>query len=546
MTKADVYCSTRLTESYWPADTLSPLVDMTLVQALREVAAEVPDRFALVEGIEDQAKRRRWTYAQLLKDVERVASAMLTKFKPGERVALWAPNVVEWEIIQLGCAMAGLILVTVNAALRGKELDYLLRQSESAGLFLTEEYRGHNMLETATKMRNNLPHLREIIDISDLEQFMNSTDKLAEFPEVKPNDPCMIMYTSGTTGYPKGAVLYHKGIINGTNFMANRAGMQVGGVWVNAMPKFHMGGAGFAALGTLQQRGTHVLVQAFEPALMLNLFESEKGTFALLVPTMVEAILDHPDFAKYNTSTLENILSGASKVEASLVRRVKSQLGCNITIVFGQTEMHGGLTQTHRDDSPEDQADTIGQPYPQSEVKIADPETGRILPLGETGEICCRGYQTMLEYFNMPAETAMTIKADGWLHSGDLGSMDERGFLKITGRIKDMIIRGSENIYPGEIEALLQEHPKVAKAAVIGVPDEYWGEQVAAFIIPSSPDNPPTATEMDEYCKENIARFKRPRVWYFVEEFPTTAAGKLQKYLLRNVAEKGEFKAETE
>ena len=546
MNKADVYRTTRLTESYWPADTSTPLLDLTIAQVLRQVAAEVPDRLALVEGVPDPTKRRRWTYAQLLTDAERVASAMLKIFKPGERIALWAPNVVEWELIQLGCALAGIILVTVNSAYKVKELDYILRQSEAAGLFLTNEYRGHNMLETVNQIRKSLPCLREVISISDFEDFINTGNKTAVFPEIKPEDPCMIMYTSGTTGYPKGAELYNKGIINSTKFMADRAGMQIGGVWVNAMPMFHMGGAGFAALGSLQQRGTHVLVPGFEVPLMLNLFESECGTFSLLVPTMIEAILDHPDLGKYNVSALTNILSGASKVEASLVRRVKEVLGCNITIVFGQTEMHGGLTQTHRDDMPEDQADTIGQPYPQSEVKIADRETGKVLPIGIEGEICCRGYQAMIGYYNMPEETAATLKAEGWLHSGDLGSMDERGFIKITGRLKDMIIRGGENIYPSEIEALLQSHPKVAKAAVIGVPDEYWGEQVGAFIIPKSPENLPTAAELSEYCKTNLAGYKRPRSWYFVNEFPITASGKLQKFALRGFVESGEVKAEVE
>lgn len=544
MNKADVYRTTSLTESYWPADTTSPLYDWTVAQVLREVAAEVPDRIALVEGVHNPAKRRRWTYAQLLADAERVASALLNRFKPGERVAIWAPNVVEWVLVEFGCAIAGIVLVTVNPALQAKELDYILRQSEAAGLFLTEEYRGHNMLDTANQIREDLPSLREIISISDFEDFINSGSESSKFPEVKPEDPFVIMYTSGTTGYPKGAILHNKGMTNSTKFMAERAGMKVGGVWVNVMPMFHMGGCGFPTLGTLQQRGTHVIVIGFDPSLILELFESEKGTFALLVPTMVEAILDFPDLKKYNLSTFEAMLSGASKVEASLVRRIKSELGCSISIVFGQTEMHGGITQTHTDDDPEDQAETIGQPYPQIEVKIADPETGQVLPLGVEGEICCRGYQTMIGYYNMPNETAAVLKNDGWLHSGDLGSMDERGFLKITGRIKDMIIRGGENIYPAEIEDLLQKHPKIAKAAVIGVPDDYWGEQVGAFIISKSLENRPTPEELTEYCKANLAGFKRPRDWYFVNEFPFTTTGKLRKFALRELIQKGDVKPE--
>ncbi|MBF7082843.1 AMP-binding protein [Desulfallas sp. Bu1-1] len=260
----------------------------------------------------------------------------------------------------------------------------------------------------------------------------------------------------------------------------------------NVMPMFHMGGCGFSTLGTLHLRGTHVIVIGFDPSLFLELVETEKGKFALLVPTMLDAILNFPERKKYNISTLKNILSGASKVEVSLVRRVKKELDCSISIVFGQTEMHGGITQTYLDDTIEDQAKTIGQPYPQIEVKIADPVTGQVLPLGVEGEICCRGYQTMIGYYNMPEETAAVFKSDGWLHSGDLGSMDERGFLKITGRLKDIIIRGGENIYPAEIENLLKKHPKIANAVVVGVPDEYWGEQVGEIIIPKSPENRPT------------------------------------------------------
>jgi fatty-acyl-CoA synthase len=540
-----VYKSTVLMESYWPADTSQPLHNWTVAQVLREVTAEVPDRIALVEGVSDPAKRRRWTYTQLLADSERVASALLTKFKPGEHVAVWAPNEVEWVLLEFGCAIAGVTLVTVNPALREKELDYLLRQSEAAGIFLVDEYRGYNMLEAVKNVRKDLPLVREVISFSNFEEFMNSGSQSTIFPVVKAEDPFVIMYTSGTTGKSKGAILHNKGITNSTKFMAKRAGMEVGGVWVNVMPLVHMGGCGFAVLGTLQQRGTLVLVNAFDPGLFLELIEKEGGSFALLVPTMVEAILNHSDCKKYNLSTLKSLLSGASKVEPYLVRRVKDELGCSMSIVCGQTEMHGGTTQTHLDDSPEDQAETIGQPYPHIEVKIADPATGEILPLGMDGEICCRGYQTMIGYYNMPEQTATTLKDDGWLHSGDIGSMDERGFIKIKGRLKDMIIRGGVNIYPGEVESLLRDHPKVADIAIVGMPDEYWGEQVTALVIPTSFDDLPTESELTEYCKANMASFKRPRNWYFIKEFPKTAAGKIQKFKLQEMVKNGEVQLGT-
>ncbi|MBM4763789.1 AMP-binding protein [Bacillus sp. B15-48] len=537
MAKHNVYNQRRLTESYWPADTTQPLHDWTVGQLLRDVVREVPDRLALVEGTEDAAKRRKWTYEQLLADSERVATALLKRFKPGEHIAIWAPNSVEWVLVEFGCAIAGLTLVTVNPAFKEKELDYVLRQSQAAGIFVADEYRGHHLLTTAREVQKKLSTLREVIGFSEFDQFINNgNDRSIPFPNVKTDDSFVIMYTSGTTGKPKGAILHHKGITNSTKFMAERAGLEVGGVWVNVMPLVHMGGCGFAVIGTLQQRGTHVLVPGFDAELFMKLVEREKGTFALLVPTMVEAILNCPERSKYELSTIRSILSGASKVEPHLVRRVKKELGCGISIVCGQTEMHGGTTQTHLDDSPEDQAETIGQPYPQIEIKIADPATGEVLPLGQEGEICCRGYQTMIGYYQMPEQTAATLTDDGWLLSGDIGTMDERGFIKIKGRLKELIIRGGVNIYPSEIESLLKEHPLIQDVAVLGVPDEYWGEQVAAIVIPNSSKTPPKVEELEEYCKANMASFKRPRYWHFVDQFPQTAAGKIQKFKLREIA----------
>jgi fatty-acyl-CoA synthase len=353
------------------------------------------------------------------------------------------------------------------------------------------------------------------------------------------------MFTSGTTGVQKGVVFHHKGIINVTYFTQERGGLNEGGVFVNPMPMFHIGALGHAGVGAVVRRATHVLAPEWNTALFLDLVQSEGGTYSLLVPTMIEAILAFPDRAKYDLATLKNIVSGAAVVEASLIKRTRSELGSTICNIYGQTEMQGVVTAVHRADSPKDQAETIGQPLPQVEVKIADPETGKVLPLGVQGEICVRGYQNMIGYFNMPDETAKTVKADGWLHSGDLGSMDERGFLKITGRIKDLIIRGGENIYPREIENFLLEHPKIGNVAVIGVPDPYWGEQVGAVIIPKSLDDNPTSAELHDYCRANLAAYKTPRLWYFTNEFPNTETGKLQKFKLLESIKKGALKAES-
>jgi fatty-acyl-CoA synthase len=256
---------------------------------------------------------------------------------------------------------------------------------------------------------------------------------------------------------------------------------------------------------------------------------------------MLTMLLDHPDCARRNLSTLRTVLSGASMVPAEMVRRVQKEFDCQFSIPFGQTELHGIITHTHRDDTPEDQSETIGQPMAQVEVKIVDMHTNQVLPIGEQGEICARGYQTMLGYFDMPEATTAALESDGWLHTGDLGTMDERGYLRITGRLKDMIIRGGENIYPREIEALLSEHPRVTNAVIIGVPDEKWGEQVTAIIQPVSPEDPPSSTELHDYCRAHLAAYKTPKLWCFVDQYPLTATGKIQKFVLRERVEQGEL-----
>ena len=256
---------------------------------------------------------------------------------------------------------------------------------------------------------------------------------------------------------------------------------------------------------------------------------------------IIDEAMRHPARDGYKLTSLRNLVSGAAVVEADLIRRADAELGSKICNIYGQTEMQGVVTGVHRDDTPADQAETIGQPMPHVEVKIADPVTGAVLPLGAIGEIQVRGYQTMLGYFGNPEETAKTLTPDGWLRSGDLGAMDERGFVRITGRIKDMIIRGGENIYPREIENLLLEHPKIANAAVVGVPDQHWGEQVGAVIMPKSADDPPSPAELHTFCRTHLAAYKTPRLWFFVETFPWTETGKLQKFKLVQAIRSGEL-----
>jgi fatty-acyl-CoA synthase len=296
---------------------------------------------------------------------------------------------------------------------------------------------------------------------------------------------------------------------------------------------FHIGGGTLTELGTIAQRGTYVLLPGFDPGLVLELIEAYRGTIMLAVPTMLLALLEQPGLADRDLSSLQTVMSGAAVVPAALVRRTTETFGCQTAIVFGQTELHGVISQTQLDDSPEDQSETIGRPLPQVEVKIADPVTGEVMPVGQVGEICARGYQTMLGYFGLPEETAAALDGDGWLRTGDLAAMDGRGYLTIAGRLKDMIIRGGENIYPREIEDVLFAHSDVSQAAVLGLADDMWGERVAAVIKPADLANPPSPSALREYCRERLAGFKAPAEWFFVAEYPLTASGKIQKFRLQ-------------
>jgi fatty-acyl-CoA synthase len=527
-----------LQTSYWPASP-GEVRDITVCEILRHAAATVPDRLALVDCVPDPAARKRWTYSAFVAEAERVARALLERFEPGDRIAVWAPNSAEWIVLQQGVAMAGMVLVALNPAYRSREMTFVLRQSGAAALFLVDDHRGFDMGGMARDIRSQTPELREVFSFSDWDPFIESGDPERTLPEVAPGDVLQVQYTSGTTGFPKGAMLHHKGLVNEAAFVAERAGMPDGGVYINAMPMYHIGGGAVTSFGAWAKRGTFVILPGFDPGLLLEAFETYHGTHTLVVPTMLIAMLDHPSLAERDLSSLQTILSGAASVPASLVRKTQKLLGCQFSILFGQTETHGVISQTRVTDTPEDQAETVGQPLPQLEVKIADPVTGDPLPLGQPGEICCRGYQNMLGYYGMGTETAATIDRDGWLHMGDIGSMDERGFLSVRGRIKDMIIRGGMNIYPAEIEGVLEDHPAIENAAVIGVPDEKWGEQIAAVVKLRAGFGRPSVAELTRFMREQIAPHKTPAFWAFVDKLPLTPSGKLQKFVLRERAAAG-------
>jgi acyl-CoA synthetase (AMP-forming)/AMP-acid ligase II len=522
----------QLTESYWPADSTEPVLETTCGGVLRSAAERAPDAVAVLAGVPDPAARRRVSYAVLLTEAERAARALLGRFAPGERVAVWAPNIPQWIVLQFGAALAGVTLVTVNPLYRAQELRHVLSQSRAAGIFLVPAVRGVSTVDMLDEVRPQLPALRESVLFTDWAAFCASGSPTESLPKVDPGDPAQIQYTSGTTGFPKGAIIHHRGFTNNARYVAAQLQLAPGEVLVNPMPLFHTAGSGCCTLGPMQVQATQVLMPFFDPALLLALNESERSAILAGVPTMLFAALDHPDFARRDLSAVRLAFSGGALVPAHLVRRVRAVLGIPFAIVYAQTEASPVITGTRTSDRPEDQAETVGRPFPQTEVKIVDPVTQQTAPVGQIGEICTRGYHVMTGYFDNPEGTAEAIDPQGWLHTGDLGSMDERGYCRVEGRVKEMIIRGGENIYPREIEMVLLEHAGVAEAAVVGVPDERWGEQVAAFIRPAAGSAPGEA-ELDAFCRQRLAPFKVPRFWLMVDAFPMTASGKVQKFALR-------------
>jgi len=492
----------------------------------------VPDRTAMIFGHAEIDQRQEWTYAEMYHEAVLVAQAIASHFKPGERVAIWSQNTPQWILMEFGAAMAGVILVTVNPSYQGEELTYVLNQSKSAGVFVSPEYRGNKMMETMLRVKSECPALREIVSFAAWEQFLDSAEENVELPEIHATDPCMIQYTSGTTGFPKGALLHHRGLVNNSYHTMNRARVSAGDVLLTMMPLFHTGGCVLCVLGAVSHRATQVIVETFEPGLVLDLIDSYKVNSMNSVPTMLVTLLEHPNFTERDTSSVHSLISGGSTVPAALVNKFEEALGATFTIVFGQTECSPVASMVRPDDLAIDKATTLGGPMPHVEVKIVDPDTGQTLPTGTKGEYCTRGYHVMNEYFEMPEATARTIDQDGWLHTGDICSMDERGYCTVEGRLKDMIIRGGENIYPREIEELLFQHPTVGEVAVVGLPDERLGEVVGAFIR-SAPGETPDREKLFAYLREHASPQKTPKHWFLMAEFPLTGSGKIQKYVLR-------------
>jgi fatty-acyl-CoA synthase len=523
-----------LSASYWQADTSFEVRETTVPGVLRKAAEQYGARTALVEGTAvPRQDRRRWTFEQLLADSEKVAGALLERFEPGERVACWAPNIPEWVLVELGCGLAGLVLVTVNPAYQAKELEYVLRQSKASGIILADEFRGNPMKAILERVAPGLPVLREQVRFADFAELMASSPASPRFPEVKPHDAVQIQYTSGTTGFPKGALLHHEGLTNNARAFAEIAEITPGETFISPFPLFHTAGCVLGTLGALQSGAALVPVYIADPSLILDLVETERAEVLLGVPTVLLSILESPDLAERDVSSVRVVGSGGAIVPAELVRRCEEVFGARFSVVYGTTECSPLVAQVRLDDSFADKSETLGRPVPQVEVKIVDPESGEVVPCSAVGELCVRGYNVMHGYYDLPEKTAESIDPENWYHTGDLASMDDRGYLRVEGRLKDMIIRGGENIYPREIEDLLFEHAKVAEVAVVGIPDARWGESVAA-VVRLLPGETIGESELIAYCREHLAPQKTPQHWEFVDAFPLTASGKIQKFILRD------------
>ncbi len=534
----------QLKEAYfWPNDD-EVLIDTTVGNLLRDIATSYPSQVAFVDIDEDGSATQQWTYRELLKDSEELAFALSTRFVKGDKVVVWAPNIPEWILMEYACGLAGLILVTANPSFQSQELTYVLEQSRAKGLFLISEFRGNPMAEIAKEATKNNKTITEITDLRDKKKLHQHGEKNPDLPEIFPEDPVQIQYTSGTTGFPKGAILSHTGLVNNARLFCNRKKVSSSSVWSNFMPLFHTAGCATGTLGCLQAACKMLLIKKFDAKIFAKLIEEQGVTTCFAVPTMLFALLEELEKNPRDVSSLEVISTGGAPVPPELVRRVRESLGCHLLTAFGQTEHSPMISLNPLESTLEQIIETAGQPLPHTEVSIRAVENNQMVPVDCVGEICARSYGIMLRYNDNEGATSAAIDPDGWLHTGDLGTIDKDGFIRVTGRIKDMIIKGGENYFPAEIEATLIMNPDIIQVSVVGLPDHKWGEIIAAFFISNSTVN---IKSLRDHCRKNLSPQKTPSTWVRVLEFPLTASGKIQKFSLRekylegNYGEKLEF-----
>lgn len=529
-------------DSYTAGPTDPPLIEETIDANFRATVAAHPDREALVvrhQGV-------RWSYTELDAEIDRLARALLASgLAVGDRVALWSPNRYEWVLAQYATARIGVIMVCINPAYRTHELEFALNQSGSVMLLAAPEFKTSNYQQMWADVAEQCPDIREAIFFDDptwdalLERAEKaSTNEVKERSESLVNtDPINIQYTSGTTGLPKGATLTHRNILNNGYFVGEGCGYTEHDRVCIPVPFYHCFGMVMGNLGCTSHGSTMVIPNdAFEPVSVLEAVQDEKCTSLYGVPTMFIAELGVPEFESYDLSSLRTGIMAGSPCPVEVMKQVIERMNMDeVTIAYGMTETSPVSTQTGADDSIDQRVGSVGRVHPHVEIRVADPETGETVARGESGEFQTRGYSVMEGYWNEEEKTAQAIDAEGWMHTGDLAVMDVDGYVNITGRIKDLIIRGGENISPREIEEFLYGHPDIIDVQVVGVPDEKFGEEVCAFI--QARDGASVDTDaVREFCQGKIAHYKVPRYVLSIEDFPMTVTGKIQKYLLRDAA----------
>ena len=520
----------------------TPLLYETIGANLEAVAAAYPDREALIvrhQGV-------RWTYAELWDRIDELARALLARgLQPGDRVGIWAPNCAEWVLTQFATARIGAILVNINPAYRTHEARYALSQSGCRALIAATDFKSSDYVGMVEAIRGDLPELEQVVFLGTedwtrlLAAAQDTTDQdlLAVEASLSPEDPINIQYTSGTTGYPKGATLSHVNILNNAYFVGEGCRYTPSDRVCIPVPFYHCFGMVLGTLGCTTH-GSAVVVPSpsFEPIATLETVATERCTSLYGVPTMFIAMQAEPSFAEFDLTSLRTgIMAGAPCPIETMKQCIETMHMDEVTICYGMTETSPVSTQTATDDPIDARVGSVGRAHPHVSIKVVDPETGETVPRGTPGELCTRGYSVMVGYWDDPERTAEAIDGEGWMHSGDLATMDSAGYVNIVGRIKDMIIRGGENIYPREIEEFLLGHPAVRDVQVVGVPDRRFGEEVMAWVqLRSGADVSREAVR--EYCRGRIAHYKVPRYVEFVDEFPLTVTGKVQKFVLRDRA----------
>lgn len=512
-----------MAKAIFPANGASSLHDMTISQLLDQTVSRAGSHPAVRAG------DLSWTYGELKGDSDRLARFLASRFQPGDHVAIWGANSAPWLLYQLAAARAGLVLVTLNPALLAREVESLLRQSRSVGLIMDSAFRGVDLEAIVAQLRPSLPSLREVLRTADWRDHIASAPEGEIEVASRPDDVAMILYTSGTTGAPKGVQLHHRGIVNNAVIGSELYGIADGLPWLSVMPYFHIGGSVTTNLGCIARAGTNVIFGAFEPGIVLKLIESERVAWFPCVPTMAIALMEHPDFAATDLSSVEVIQTGGTVVTPEFIRLLAERFGADVQVMFGQTEAGGVMCKSLRGDPIEVIAATVGRPYPHTELRICDTATGQVVGTGEVGEIRIRSPYMTKGYFDNPEATAAAFDAEGFLKTGDLGTLDDGGNVRVTGRLKEMIIRGGENIYPREIEDHLGEYPDIAECAVVGIPDARWGEEVAVAVR-CRPGSSIDVEAAREFLLGRIARHKVPKAWKLVDDFPRTPSGKIQKF----------------